>query len=232
MVRRIYFGLAAFMAVLALAVPAAAQIATYDFTGSPGNQANNPASGVDPNLTASVLDRGPGVTAGNAVNSISSSGWSTAALDVDDYYQFTLSANAGFTLDLDSIVFSERRSGTGIRDIAIRTSLDSFTANVFTANVPDDTLTRRQNAVFGPTFDSVIGPLTIRIYGFNAEAAGGTWRLGISGGADNPDGFPANLLVNGRVNAIPEPTTLLLGGIGMAGVVYARRRKIAKKKSA
>jgi hypothetical protein len=201
-------------------------IATYDFTGQPGNQASNPSSGVAPGLTASVLDRGPGVTASAATGSISSSAWSTGALDLTDYYQFTLTPDPGATLNVDQIIFSERRSATGIRDIVVRSSLDSFTADLFNVNVPDETLTRQQTVNLGVAFDSLTSDVTFRIYGFTAEAAGGTWRLGVAGGADNPNSLPSTLVVNGSVSAVPEPASWVLIGLSVAGVgVYSRRIK-------
>src|SRR5262245_17099827 len=135
-----------FLAACILGVVPAARgaIVTYDFTGATGDQASTPATGVASGLSASVIDRGPGVTASAAANSISASGWSTSGIDLNDYYGFTLTPSGGFTLNVDSLTFSERRSATGITAISVRSSLDGFASDLFTATVPDDTLTRRQ----------------------------------------------------------------------------------------
>jgi hypothetical protein len=205
-----------------------AQITTYDCTGAAGNQASTAASGVASGLTSSLLNRGSGVTASAGTNSIAANGWSLAGIDLNDYFQFTLTPDAGQLLTLTSMDFSERRSSTGIRDIAIRTSLDSFASDVTAFNVPDDVLVRRQTVSFGAGFSNLSSPLTVRIYGYNAEAATGTWRLGVSGGTDNPNNHPANLVVFGSLAsaAVPEPGTVALLGLTLLpGVALLRRRK-------
>jgi hypothetical protein len=221
------FGLLATLALIGAS--AHAQITTYDFTGATGSQVSTAASGVAAGLSSSLLTRGSGVTASAGANSIAATGWSLGAIDLNDYFELTLTPDAGQELALTSIDFSERRSGTGIRDIAVRTSLDSFGANVATFNVPDDTLVRRQTVGFGVSFANLTAPVTVRIYGFNAEAATGSWRLGVSGGTDNPGAFPANLVVNGAITplaAVPEPGTVALIGLTLLpGIALLRRRK-------
>lgn len=213
---------------LLVVVPAAsaAPIASYDFTGSPGTQASEPVDAQPLGATFGDIVRGPGLLSSAAGNAISSSNFTLGGvLDASDYYGFTITVAPGFALTLDSIEFSERRSGTGIRNIAVRSSLDGFSGNLFTAGVPDDTLVRRQTIPLGPAFAGLTGLVEFRIYGFLAEAAGGTWRLGGAGVADNPNNFPANLLVNGSITAIPEPATLGLFGLGAVAIGWVGLRR-------
>ena len=195
----------------------AAVVAQYNFAGLSGVTTSVSASTVAPNLLASTIVRGPGLSAASIDNGFNASGWSTGALDVNDYFGFTLTPNAGFTLNVNSIEFNEQRSATGIRDIALRSSLDNFLVNLATVNVPDDTANRRQVFTLSPLFDSITDPITFRIYGFNAEGGGGTFRLG--------NGTPNNLLVSGSVTAVPEPSSLaMLALCGIGGVIYRRKR--------
>lgn len=79
---------------------------------------------------------------------------------------------------LDSLVLDERRSNTGIRDWAVRSSLDNFTANLATVNVPDNDLTRANSKITLPaSFAALTTQVEFRIYGYNAEAVAGSWRL-------------------------------------------------------
>lgn len=213
--------LAIAIALTAIAMPLKAQLVTYNFTGATGDQTSQAPSSVALNMTASDITRGTGITASAASNSISASNWSTGALDLNDYYSLTLTADSGFFLNLNTISFAERRSGTGIRDFSIRTSLDGFASDVFTASVPDDTFTRDQSFTFGPAFDSV-SSITIRIYGYNAEGSTGTWRL-------NNHSVDGGLVVTGTVSAIPEPSTYALLGLGLAGLIALRRLQRAAK---
>jgi hypothetical protein len=204
----------------------AAVITTYDFTGAAGDQASTSASSVASGLTAGVLIRGPGVTAATGANSINSTAWSTGGLDFNDYYGFTLTPGAGATLNVDSISFSERRSATGIKTISVRSSLDNFASDLFTTTVLDDTLTRRQSVTLGSAFDALTSAVTFRIYGYNAEAAGGSWRLGVSTTTgENTGNFPANLVVDGSITAVPEPGTLTLLGLGALSLLPLGRRQ-------
>ncbi len=158
----------------------AADIAKWNFTGQAGDQVSTASSFSATGTTASAVSRGTGLTASAAAGSISSSGFTTTtSIDANDYYEFSIALNPGTTLDIDTISFAERRSGTGIRNFTLRSSLDGYAADVVTPiAVPDDTATRNQTLTLGSTFDAVTASnITFRIYGYAAEAAGGTWRL-------------------------------------------------------
>ncbi len=205
------------LAAATLAGANAAVLVSYDFTGATGDQVSQATSSVASNMTGSVLTRGSGLTASAATGSISSTGWTTAAsIDLNDYYSFTITPDVGFTLNLDTLTFAERRSGTGIRNFVIRTSLDSFTADIFSASVPDDTATRDQSFTFNSSFDVISSALTIRVYGYSSESAAGTWRLANSTAT-------SNMQLTGTV--VPEPQTWALVGIGSAFMIWNLRRR-------
>jgi len=196
----------------------AALVLKYDFTGELGNQISSAPDTVALGLAASDLARGPGLTPNTGDDSINSSGWTTAAsYDVDDYYTFSITADPGWTMTLDSIQFGERRSSTGIRNWEIRSSLDAFSAAVGSGPVPDDTNTRNQLILLpAATFANLSGTVEFRIYGFSAEAAGGTWRL--------TSAVPGvGVEVQGA--AVPEPrgSALIMAAV-LAGIAVWRRR--------
>jgi hypothetical protein len=161
-------------------IASSAQIAAWDFTGQGGNQASTPASLSAAGTTASAITRGSGLSTNAGSGSINSTGFTTAAtLDSNDYYEFSVSINPGTSLDIDSISFAERRSGTGIRTFSLRSSLDSYATDAVAAiSVPDDTNTRDQTLTLGSAFDAVTAPtITFRIYGYAAEGSAGSWRI-------------------------------------------------------
>ncbi|HKI69858.1 MAG TPA: hypothetical protein VKA67_09740, partial [Verrucomicrobiae bacterium] len=85
-----------------------------------------PAS-VDPNVTHSdfVLSSGSVVfhsgNAPTAVTGISGTGWTASSPNDSDakWWEFTITANSGYVLDLASLTFDDRASGTGAADWSV-----------------------------------------------------------------------------------------------------------------
>lgn len=211
----------------ALCIPALAFAApftaTYTFTGSPGNQASEPVDANPVGALFSAITRGPGIAAVAGMHSINSDGWTTGAtIDVNDYYELTITPAANFELDLTSLDLTFRRSATGPREFELRSSLNGFATPVAGASILDETSNHRLGfGLFG--FVDLTSAVTFRIYAFAAEAAGGTFRLGIALG-DIGDSLPANLEIGGNLDAVPEPATLILIGAGLTAARLRRRR--------
>ncbi len=155
------------------------QIAQYSFEGSAGNEVSLPPDVPPNNGTLSHITRGSGINPSSSAGEFSSNGWSTVGLDINDYYSLSISANSGFELTITSLVFDERRSGSGIRDISVRSSLDAFTNDLATLKVPDNSNVRTQTVDLDGTFANLSSSVSIelRIYGYTAESTSGTWWL-------------------------------------------------------
>ena len=111
------------------------QAVLWNFDGQSTSATSGPAD-----VPASAAVFGPGVTVstpafpqGNPTTGFAYSGeaWPTGALNTDDYIEFCITNNHGQTITVNNFSFDERRSGTGIRDIEVRSSLDGFTASIF-----------------------------------------------------------------------------------------------------
>ncbi|SFE67221.1 lamin tail domain-containing protein [Thermoflexibacter ruber] len=153
-----------------------AQLVTYSFTGAAGNEVTFPPDNQPTSGTASNMSRGSGLTASASANTFSASAFSTMGIDLNDYFTFSIQPNTSFQLIINRIEFDERRSLTGIRTLAVRSSKDAYATDLAVFNVPDDDLTRTQtiNLV---CFTRITANTTFRIYGYASEAAGGTWRI-------------------------------------------------------
>ncbi|WBO85054.1 T9SS type A sorting domain-containing protein [Hymenobacter yonginensis] len=157
---------------------AQAQLATYSFNNAAGDEATLPADTQPSNASFSPMSRGAGLTPSPGAGSFSATGWSVAALDATDYFAFTVQPASGFQVRLDSLVLDERRSGTGIRDWSVRSSVDNFATDLITVNVPDDSNTRTNKKIVLPAaFAARTGAVEFRIYGYNSEAIAGSWRV-------------------------------------------------------
>lgn len=167
--------------LLATATTQGQLIQMYNFTNSAGNEANLPADGQPANGQLGTIKRGSGLSTAPGANTFAATNFTLGtAIDFDDYFEFDITANTGFFLNLDSVAVTERRSGTGIRKFAVRSSLDNYGSDLKTFSVPDETTNRpNQKVSLGTEFKDVAGgtPVRFRYYGYEAEGTGGTWRL-------------------------------------------------------
>lgn len=188
--------------------------ATYSFSAVVGGTAVTSGT-LDPTPvpTAANVTFGPftavGTNTGSTANGVFSfTGWSTGAtggnnttftgaIDLNRYYNVTITPSANYGITLNTIAFQATRSGTGIRNWAVRSSANNFSTNLGTAacnntNIAiqggntffwsDDAYTSfaSQNVCsinLGNSISNVIAPLSVRFYGWNAEAGTGTFRI-------------------------------------------------------
>ncbi|WP_162126615.1 T9SS sorting signal type C domain-containing protein [Flavobacterium phycosphaerae] len=181
---------------------------TYDFASvTTGSGLTDP----------STVPTATGVTFGSFVSNVgtnssaagrfSFTGWDTGATNGNDvtfsgaintgkYYQVTITPAAGYTLDINTITFTSQRSGTGIRHYAVRSSVDTYGANlpasispanaalsVVATNVFRIVQDSNTGANTGSTitldasYDALSSATTFRFYGWDAEGSGGTFSI-------------------------------------------------------
>jgi hypothetical protein len=122
-----------------------------------------------------------------------------------------------FGFDVTEFVFRWDRSGTGPSGVALRSSVDSFAADLgSTTGIVGGAFALNTMTISGLT--GLTTATTFRLYGFGATAAAGT------GGFDTSTNA-VNVQLNGEVYAIPEPSRALLLGIGGLGLIFRRRRQ-------
>ena len=230
-------------AALGLALPctaAYAQLFTYTFddvtTDSASSAGGTAGGAVFSDFTASGI--GGDSTAGGV---FSFSGWTTGAtsgsdafagaLDLGDYFQFSITPVSGYSLTLSSIAFDAGRSPTGPRQFTLRSSIDGFVANL-AGSATDAAVTVNGDDVFqfadntataiyggnsvgldGADYLGLTNPVTFRVYAFNAESSLGTFRVD-------------NLSIHGSASAVPEPATYAAWSAlaALLGVMLHRRR--------
>ncbi|MDR2206558.1 MAG: right-handed parallel beta-helix repeat-containing protein, partial [Flavobacteriaceae bacterium] len=198
--------------------------ATYDFEDV--NGVTNPLTGTTdptPPPTATGVTFGSFSAVGtpvnpNADNRFSFTDWATGAtngsntftgvLNTGEYYQVTITPATGYTVDLNSITFTMQRSGTGIRQYMVRSSIDGYTANLSASINPAnadlsvvatnifqvaDASTSAENGstitLGGASFTGLTSAVTFRFYALNAEAATGTFGID-------------NVVINGSASAL------------------------------
>ena len=163
------------------------QLLTWNTFGNAGTEATEPSVSNNANITASNLVRGPGIVSGANANRLGGTGWfntgdtnpSTLANAVagNDYIEFTVTPNAGFSFTATSLVYSWDRSGTGPANQALRSSLDGYTANLGTT-VPAAAI-GTFNTINIAGIANQTSAVTFRLYGYGATATGGTGGIDI-----------------------------------------------------
>lgn len=175
---------------------------------APNPSSDNPftsGQSVAPNVGFSGIGRGTGITPSSAVNRYNASGWNSAAFDSNDYFNFIISPHSGYLMNLTGFTYTGQRSGTGPTSFAFRSSRDSFTANIGSPTATGTTINLTSAA-----FQSLESPIEFRLYGWGATGAGGTFSV-------NDFSFAGNVV------AVPEPASITLAAIAVAGGFGVRR---------
>jgi hypothetical protein len=215
LMRRILVG-----ALMILGCTAQGQIAVYSFgtAGSPTAGVTSVAS----NLTASAFSGnlgtpGPGgtsplYTAGSGGGYFAAASW-TGAAPGSNYFEFTLTPNAGYAFTTTSMTFGYRATSTGPTNLAVRSSFDTYATNLASGTITGDSVWR-SSGTLTITLSGMNTATTFRIFGSGASSGVGTFRVD-------------DVTVNGSVTAIPEPSTyaVILGAMALTGAIIRRRRR-------
>ena len=170
---------------------------TYSFASATGNVASLTYNGTAiSNLTVGSLVK-TGVTTASSSGNSRSTGWSTGSteggsaggsVDLGKYYEFTITAGAGYTISNPTLTYGVGRSGTGTRRFQWRWNIDSYgsalivgTANAGLTNTsgvletPDANSGYTGNVITASTSGQT--SITFRFYAYGSESASGSGGL-------------------------------------------------------
>lgn len=185
--------------------PGSTFVPTYVAAGVTASDANDEGSlaTVEPGITApDSLFLGIFNPATNADEAVTS----------EQYFQFTVAADAGYALDLHDLSFLVGKgSSAGPRGWVLRSSLDGFGSNLATEEVLSAAPAFDAFSVdLSDGFQGVRGDLTFRLYGFVPGLGQGL--------------FFDDMVLDGLLAPVPEPATYGLFGLGLAALAFKRRR--------
>jgi len=164
---------------------------------NPGDQAGTAG------LTISAWSDGDGNGVGDATGvtgrAIDDSGFANG-----NSFLFTIDVSAGQQMSIDSILFSDRASGTGPSGWELELNSVSLGTGSTHSSFASNSLTSLGQS-------GLTGTNSFELIGSGASSAGGTWRI---------DDFQ----INGSVSAIPEPSALILTFLFGGAAVLLRRR--------
>ena len=214
----------------------------WDFSTLPGG-ANNfgpspfGASSVDVNVSSVGLARGSGVTmsgtgAGNAWGGTDfQTSSSAAAVAANDFFSFSLTANAGSTMNISDIgAFNVRHSSSGANTglFQFQVGAGAFT-DIGTSFSLGTTISSAGNAISSinlngiSALQNVTGGTDVK---FRLLLWGGTTSIGTAYLNDPSSSVANDFTLNGTITAVPEPTSLLSVASCMGLASAYRRRRI------
>lgn len=128
------------------------------------------------------------------------------------YFEFTITPEEGYTFTLTNFDFGFRSTSTGPQAFALRSSQDSYATDLFTGSIGNNSSWSFKNNEVDFTSSTAGQAITFRLYGYggSGSASSGT----INGRMDD---------LTITVEAIPEPATAVLFGIGAMAVIFRRR---------
>jgi hypothetical protein len=156
-------------------------LAAWDFETSTAVPSTNPTNGtassvtVSSGLAATSYVTGVGGAPGKA---ITTSGFLSSATDFTKYYQFSITPNGGFNMNLSAVTFQTQRSNTGPATWVLRSSLDGYASNIATGSVPTAFAQQTSGVLTSnPAYQGISSETIFRIYGLSATSTGGTMRI-------------------------------------------------------
>ncbi len=134
---------------------------------------------VDTHITVSGIGRGSGVNGNTGSNRYNARDWFSASLDNNDYFEFSLTPNAGYEIDFVSLIYKAQVSTQGPVYFALRSSVDDFATNI---NLPVITnsgveVTPLPIDLSSAEFQNCTNTITFRFYAWGGSSTTGTFSI-------------------------------------------------------
>lgn len=181
-----------------------AQLWSNDITGSNASATNPYTSGdvTSPNITVSGISYGAGLTAVSSTDQFKVSGFTpiSPSPTSNDYLEFTLTPQQGYSITIDNINMSVERGSGGPSKLRLAASYTNYDYSnpIYSANTPSAPIEDEEDEtdISIPINNSFTTAVTFRLYAFSAGNSAGTLSVN-------------NFAFIGSVNQIPLPLNLL-----------------------
>jgi hypothetical protein len=211
-------------------VSSAAIVAEWNTSGFSGTETTIPSSKVVTGITVTPIGIGTELTTSTGGGGLNTTSWSTALNgNSGNYYGFSITVGDDYELALTTWEFTARSSNTGPGNFAIRYSGNSYASNIATFSTSGSSYgivslnLSSVGILVNGTYEFRVGLVdSTQSDGVGTVDAAGTHRIMNYGSTSStPSSDPINL--NGTVSAVPEPTSALLGSLGLLALLRRRR---------
>jgi hypothetical protein len=134
----------------------------------------------DSNITVSGIGRGSGLNGNTGGNRYNARDWNTSTFDANDYFEFTITPNSGYTIDFINFTYKAQVSAVaGPLNFAFRSSLDAFANNISTPFIANTGLevTPTPINLSDVDFQNITSSITFRFYAWGGLATTGTFSI-------------------------------------------------------
>ncbi len=131
---------------------------------------------LDPNLTASGVGRGSGVTANAGSNRYNAANWSLTDIDSTDYFTWTITPATGHRIDFTSLVGMWQRSGTGPKNYVLETSHDGFASQIANGSITGSGSASAYSIDLSSLQD-IDSAIELRLLAYGGTGASGTFSI-------------------------------------------------------
>jgi len=126
---------------------------------------------VNPNVVATGISKGPGITDVYIDDVFSAAGWDDVAID-DDYFEFVITPNAGYEIDFDSFEYNCEKTHVWLDSFAIRSSVDGFTSDIGKPIIGSNNID-----LSSAEYQNISGAITFRIYAWGQPSGNGSFSI-------------------------------------------------------
>jgi hypothetical protein len=217
-------------------------IATWDLGNATGQDAAVLATAL--NVSATAIDE-VGVAEWPMTSQdgfVAASGWAASALSYDPgrYYQFTVTAAAGYEIGYETIDLALFRGvwggGHGAQLWELHASVDGFASSDVTLGTFDISASAAdtQTAFVGHDISALgaqAGTVTFRLYGYDQTQPGDYSGLGNDDGTWLIFGAGLDPVISGTIAAVPETARSALLWLGLLGLAATGSRPPARARA-
>ncbi len=144
---------------------------------------NNPYTNgqlIDANITVSGIGRGSGLNGNTGNDRYNARDWNTTSLDVNDYFEFTITPKSGFIINFSNLAYKAQVSSiAGPINFAFRTSLDGFISNITTPSIANTgvEVTPTPIDLSDTAFQNINSSISFRFYAWGGTTTTGTFSI-------------------------------------------------------